>query len=244
MNQGNLFTRDSVVNQELTMQSGKPWDPLQFRESEQRLYRLGFFRAVSIGPLDGAIDSPVEDVVVKVSERDSGSFEVGGDLNSEDGLHLVAEVRQRNFQGNGKGLALGADAYIKSASQIIDAGTLRAVYSDPRLAGSDVEMYNELFFQQSIELSEEYSYDRYGNSNLFRYPISESLTGSINATFFHERVYDVPEDIVIGNDDEGFGVFSVLANEIDVDLRYDKFNPSRGCRSLQKTRIYCEVIGA
>lgn len=244
LNQGNLFTRDSVIEHELMMQAGSPWDSTQFYRSEQGLYRLGFFRAVSIAPLDGAIDTPVEDVVVKVAERDSGSFEFGGDINSEDGLHLVAEVRQRNFQGNGNGLAIGADAYVKSADHVIDAGTIRGVYSDPRLGVSNVEMYNELFLQQSIELSEEFSYDRYGNSNLFRFPILDSLTGNVSASFFRERVYDVPTDIIIGDNDAGSRFYSILANELDFDLRDDKFNPSRGFRSLLRSRVASSVIGS
>lgn len=242
LNRGNYFTRDFVINQELEFASGNVWDPAKIEASEQQLYRLGLFRGVEIEPLDGVIDSSTEDVAVRVSERDTGSFEVGADVNSDDGLHLVGEVRQRNLSGNGNGLALGVDGYIKTRA--LDAGTIRLAYNDPRLGSSDLELLSELYAQTSIELAQDYSYDRYGSATLVRFPITEELRGNFTASLFRERLFDVPEDMVLGPHDRGSHFITMLGNELDYDIRDDTFNPRSGFRSVLRTSLATELLAS
>ncbi|MCC6221310.1 MAG: outer membrane protein assembly factor BamA [Deltaproteobacteria bacterium] len=239
---GNVFTHDYVIRRELKVDSGDFWSPLKVQQSEQALYQLGFFRTVSIGPLDNALDSQVEDVYVDVRERDTGSFEFGGELSSEDGLHVITEARQRNFAGTGNSLGVGLDAYFKSGHRIFDTGRARSTFTVPYFLARKLELYNELFALASFQHVHTFSYDRLGAAQQLRYLLSEHLKYKLGYTAYYENLSDVPEDIIIGERDVGDTIFTVANTEFDLDFRDDLYNPTSGGKSVLQFELSHDAI--
>ena len=241
---GNSYTHDAVIKRELSFQEGMPWDPNLVEKSQSALYSLGFFRDVAIAPAQGTLSEGVEDVIVTVTERDTGSVDGTATFNTEEGLHLAGELAQRNLFGGGAAVVLGTDAFFKQGEALLDAGTLRAAYAKPRVFDTKVDFTAEGFLQSSIRLFDSFSYDREGTAAILRYPFGEQLRGSVGLTAFNERVYDVPEDIILGPQDQGKTFYSLGTANLELDKRDNAYNPRRGFRTVLGYKLSSPLFGS
>ncbi|MCC6953785.1 MAG: hypothetical protein IT290_06680, partial [Deltaproteobacteria bacterium] len=128
---GNYYTHDDVIRRDLRIAPGDLWTPIPLERTTQELLKTGLFRTVLLEPADGALDSSDEDLAVTVEERDTGTFDLGVGLDTEDGLHLTGELGQRNFEGNGDAIVLVMDAYFKNGDRVFDAGRIKGLYRRP-----------------------------------------------------------------------------------------------------------------
>ena len=244
------FTHDYVIERELDFGLSSNWDSERLKKVEQKLFRLGHFRSVSIEPKDGVLDSNSESLVVKVGERDTGVFGLGASIDSEDGLHISSELGQRNFSGTGDSLVFGLDAFFRNGDRLIDAGYARAVYTKPHFFETLAEMYFEAFGQFSRELISQFSSDRIGASLSFRYPLNEIfpktkvLRLNFGYTIFDEDIFDVSEAAIIDDRDEGRTLYSTLSLNLDWDLRDNPFNPRSGFRTQLSGSYSVDSIGS
>lgn len=106
--QGNSHTLDKVVRRELDqVQPDRPANPQAIKESEQRLLRSGRFgqgtetkpgepATITLQPEDPA-NPGYRDVLVTVSETNTGSFSIGGAAGSDSGLTARLSLNQQNF---------------------------------------------------------------------------------------------------------------------------------------------------
>lgn len=241
---GNTSVSDRLVRRELQFNSGEALVPERLRSSEQALFRTGYFRSVEIRPADGAVDEEVEDISVVVSERDTGSIELGAAVNSEDGLHLFGQLGQRNLGGTGRSVVMGLDGFFKSGSRLFDAGNARIVFSEPHVFDSDAEWLNEAFAQYSIDFIDPFSYDRVGGSTSLRYPLTEKFFASFGLTAYYEHLFDVAPDVILGPDDSGNSYFSFLHTQLDFDRRDNPYNPRDGYRTVFQARFNSQALGA
>ncbi len=97
---GNTLTRDDVVRREVQFQPSRTLDGTQIDETQQRLRKTNLFAPgsakVTIQPEDP--DNPgFRDVLVEVDETNTGSFNIGGAVNSDAGLSAIISLQQRNF---------------------------------------------------------------------------------------------------------------------------------------------------
>ena len=240
--EGNVLSRDAVILRALQFAPDELLSARKLRASEDALYQLGFFKSVRIEPLDGHFDSGVEDLVVRVFERDSGTIDFGGSFNTEDGLHLSTELNQRNLDGTGNGVLLGVDGYFKTGSRFFDSGTARALFSHPYLFGTNADLFVEGFAQYSLELVKPYSHDKAGTSVGVNYPIAERLEGAVSVVTFREALLDVPLDVQLGEFDSGNSFYSEIHSQLEWDQRDNAFNPREGYRSMVQGRLSSEAL--
>lgn len=240
--EGNVLSRDAVILRALQFAPDELLSARKLRASEDALYQLGFFKSVRIEALDGQFDSGVEDLVVRVFERDSGTIDFGGSFNTEDGLHLSTELNQRNLDGTGNGVLLGVDGYFKTGSRFFDSGTARALFSHPYLFGTNADLFVEGFAQYSLELVKPYSHDKAGTSVGVNYPIAERLEGAVSIVAYREALLDVPLDVQLGEFDSGNSFYSELHSQIEWDQRDNAFNPREGYRSMVQGRLSSEAL--
>ncbi|MGA2192317.1 MAG: outer membrane protein assembly factor BamA [Nitrospirota bacterium] len=98
--QGNVKTRDKVIRREIKFSEGDIYDTSSLKLTYERLKRLDFFEDVEIVP-DRKGNSDVVDLNVKVKEKSTGSFSIGGGYSTVDRLVAIGEVTQNNFLGRG-----------------------------------------------------------------------------------------------------------------------------------------------
>ncbi|MEO8327653.1 MAG: outer membrane protein assembly factor BamA, partial [Nitrospirota bacterium] len=96
---GNNKTRDNVIRRELRVDERDMIDSPGIKRSFERLNNLNFFETVEILPKQIA---PGEvDLDVKVKEKPTGSFSIGGGFSTLDQFTLIADITEGNLFGRG-----------------------------------------------------------------------------------------------------------------------------------------------
>jgi outer membrane protein insertion porin family len=105
---GNMKTRDKVVRRELEIGEQDLFSATRLRKSREALQRLGFFREVEFKTRQTTAPDKI-DVVVQVSEGQTGSFSAGAGFSSADRLLFNVRVSEINLFGRGQRVVLNAD---------------------------------------------------------------------------------------------------------------------------------------
>lgn len=103
---GNNRTRDEVIRREFRQFESSWYDAEKIKLSRDRLDRLGFFRDVNVETTDvpGAPDQV--DLTVTVTERPTGSLQLGAGFSSAEKLALSFSIKQENAFGTGNYLGI------------------------------------------------------------------------------------------------------------------------------------------
>jgi outer membrane protein insertion porin family len=104
---GNSRTRDKVVRREMKISEGELYNQTALEVSRRRVTALGFFETVDISSKRGSSDEFIV-VNVEVSERATGTFQIGAGFSSVENFIAQAQVSQNNLFGRGQTLALSA----------------------------------------------------------------------------------------------------------------------------------------
>ncbi len=96
---GNDKTKDNVIRRELRVDESDVIDTVSIKRSFQRLNNLNYFETVEILPKQVAPDTV--DLDVKVKEKSTGAFSIGGGFSTLDKLVAVADITEGNLGGNG-----------------------------------------------------------------------------------------------------------------------------------------------
>lgn len=95
---GNKTTQDRVIRRELRMEPGRPYDYTEVQRARQRLLRTRLFSDVNITALaPDLVDPKYRDLLVEVTERQSGSIGFGVALGSDDGVFGEFTLTENNF---------------------------------------------------------------------------------------------------------------------------------------------------
>jgi outer membrane protein insertion porin family len=96
---GNDKTKDNVIRRELRVDEQDVIDTPALKRSFQRLNNLNFFEKVEILPAQVGVDKV--DLNVRVKEKPTGQFSVGGGFSTLDQLVAIADITEGNLGGNG-----------------------------------------------------------------------------------------------------------------------------------------------
>jgi outer membrane protein insertion porin family len=104
---GNTKTRDKVIRREMRIIEGEPYNQTLLDYSKRRVTALGFFEKVDISTKRGSDDDKM-DVNVEVTERPTGTFQIGAGFSSVENFIAQAQISQNNLLGRGTSLTLQA----------------------------------------------------------------------------------------------------------------------------------------
>ncbi len=153
---------EDTVRQMLQLKTGEAWRMDLLEESHRQLQRSGLFSSVAIQPLDGELDSDVENVALKLTERPLTSLEVGGGLNSEYGFHAFSEALDRSFFKDGRTLSLRLDAYYDPTEGQISHGVASMGYAQNDLWDTGLTLNEDVRYQKFDLPTYEFDLDRLG----------------------------------------------------------------------------------
>jgi outer membrane protein assembly complex protein YaeT len=138
--EGNAITRDYVLLKEVEFKVGDTLTPALIDESLARLQRLGIFTAVDIHTLEEKTMVSRRTVLIRVSDRDPGVYNVGAGITNELGLTFrgYTGVAYRNLSGLARAVSLRADindyaSSVQFLERKISAGYLQPYLFDTRL---------------------------------------------------------------------------------------------------------------
>lgn len=139
---GNTKTRDKVIRRELKISEGELYSESLMEFSKNRVQALGFFEKVEISTKRGSTDDRLE-VNVEVTERPTGTFQIGAGFSSIENFIAQAQVAQNNLFGRGTTMRLSAQ--ISSLRQLFSIN-----YIDPYFLDTNVTFsfsgYNQLLY--------------------------------------------------------------------------------------------------
>ncbi|BFU90029.1 MAG: putative Outer membrane protein assembly factor YaeT [Nitrospira sp.] len=172
---GNDKTRDNVIRREIRVDEQDVIDTASLKRSFQRLNNLNFFETVEILPAQVASDKV--DLNVRVKEKPTGMFSLGGGFSTLDRLVAIADITQGNLGGYGyMGRIRGQLGQRRSLGSI----TFRNPYLYDSLTSLQVDGYRSITNYLSY-----YEQRTGGNVTLGRW-LSEYVTGSIS--LFGEQI--------------------------------------------------------
>lgn len=172
---GNDKTRDNVIRREIRVDEQDVIDTASLKRSFQRLNNLNFFETVEILPAQVAPDKV--DLNVRVKEKPTGMFSIGGGFSTLDRLVAIADITQGNLGGYGY---LG-----RIRGQLGQRRTLGHItFRNPYLNDSLTSLQVDGFRSATNFLS--YFEERTGGSVTLGRWLSEYVTGSVS--FFGEQI--------------------------------------------------------
>ncbi|MBN8486268.1 MAG: outer membrane protein assembly factor BamA [Burkholderiales bacterium] len=143
---GNTVTRDEVVRREFRQFESAWYDGTKIKLSRDRVERLGFFEEVTIdtNEVPGAPDQV--DLVVNVTEKQTGTLQLAAGFSQYDKLSLSASVRKENILGSGN--YLGVDVNTSKSQRNLLISTV-----DPYFTDDGVSRSLDLYYRTSKPLN-------------------------------------------------------------------------------------------
>ncbi|MFZ5486146.1 MAG: outer membrane protein assembly factor BamA [Pseudomonadota bacterium] len=166
---GNNRTRDEVIRREFRQFESAWYDGDKIRLSRDRVDRLGYFTEVNVetDEVPGAPDQV--DLVVNVTEKPTGSLQLGAGFSSAEKVTLSFAIKQENVFGSGNylGVEVNTSKYRR---------TLVLSTTDPYFTQDGVSRTIDLYYRSHKPYAEQggdYEIDTTGASLRFGVPFSE-----------------------------------------------------------------------
>lgn len=225
---GNTFTKDYVLLNEIDLQPGDTLSPSKLDEAVSKLQRTGYFNTVEVRTLEEKTSVANRTLVIKVTERDPGLFTLGAGVTNELGVTLrgYTGIAYNNIKGTGRGVSLRLEGnYNVSEIKYLESKTTLG-YVEPYLF--DSKFRGRVNLSRSSQIT-----DRnhpYKVSDVFQtvYSLERDITSHLTFiwdiwnsahykdSFLFSDVSPEAQDIV------------TLGPRFDIDFRDNPFNPTRG----------------
>ena len=137
---GNTKTRDKVLRREMEIEEGNLFSETKLEDSKRRIVALGYFERVDVSTEQGSTPESIN-INFEVTERPTGTFQVGAGFSSIENFIATAQIQQANLFGNGQSLAL--QAQISGLRQLISIRFFEPYFLDSDWSSS-VELYDNL----------------------------------------------------------------------------------------------------
>lgn len=220
---GNSRTQDKVIRREFKLKEGDAFNASKLRRSKQRVENLDYFDKVDFKTQPVYGDSSRTDIDVKVSEKSTGSFNIGVGWSSYDGLLFETGITERNILGTGN--IVNLNAMISQRETQYVAGLTNPYFLDmPLLAGIEL-------FRTSRDNSDysSYSYNSTGGAIRFGWDYTDRLRQTVRYTLRQDDVTDIDDDASIYiKEQEGDTMVSMIGQELSYDRRDSRINPTEG----------------
>jgi len=176
--EGNEKTFDRVIRRELPLEPGQPYDSTRIDVTERRLENMNYFSSVEIMPLDTSyLDE--KDLLIRVTEKPTGTINLGAGFSSIDSITGFLEVTQTNFD------LFGWDNDWTGAGQRfrmnLRGGNERRDFSisitEPWFLEQRLALTVEAFYRDLLFLSDQYDQTNYGVSVDLRKSLGEFTYG-------------------------------------------------------------------
>lgn len=166
---GNNRTRDEVVRREFRQFEASWYDADKIRLSRDRVDRLGYFKEVNIETSDVPGSPDQIDLNINVSEKPTGSLQLGAGFSSAERLALSFSIKQENAFGSGN--YLGVEVNTSKYNRTIAFNTV-----DPYFTNDGISRTIDVYHRRSKPYDDQggnYELVTSGASMRFGVPFSE-----------------------------------------------------------------------
>lgn len=237
---GNNKTRDKVIRRELRVTEQDILDTQALKRSFQRINNLNFFENAEIVPKE--VEKGWVDLDVRVKEKSTGTFSVGGGYSSVERIVGLVQVEQGNLFGTGN--LLRVKTQIGKLSQNVTL-TYRVPYLFDRDISGTWDLYDErlLYFSSYDEkrLGTDYTLGKY---------FSEYVSGSVTYTLEELQIYNydvgfnfIGDPLILAQQALGLTTTSRVGVSLSRDTRDFFFDPKVGGRSSISVELAGTFLG-
>ncbi|MCL1826505.1 MAG: outer membrane protein assembly factor BamA, partial [Candidatus Cloacimonetes bacterium] len=240
---GNTKTKEKVIRRQLTIAPGDYFKQSRIIRSQQNVYNLGFFEPdmeLDYAPINREGDV---DLFLKVTDRSSGSANVGLGYNSRDKLLGTMSLALNNAFGNSWQTSINWET--SGSHNNVELG-----FVNPYLYDTDVLFGTSLYNTRRRWSSANYNVQTMGAGVRFGYPIKAidysriSLGYSIGGREYSIRNRDVYYSHILDKlDAAGWQTTSSVNMTLSRDSRDNVFFPTTGSRIVLHSELAGGPVG-
>ncbi len=238
---GNVRTKDEIIRRRLAIRPGDRYNGESIRRSFRNVLNLGYFKGPP-EPSQRVVDDQLADLVLRVEEADTGRFNFGGGLMSDEGVFGFLELALNNFDiANWPKFSGGGQKF----NARMQRGTVRNEasigFTDPYFLSYPLSFGVELYTRDIRYYTyNDFSVERIGGRISFGKRFTEDVGLTLRFRAEQVDIHDVDDDTPQEIQDEE-GVRDTLAVMLGItrDTRDYFFDPSAGSR----LRLSTEVAG-
>ncbi|MFO0735846.1 MAG: outer membrane protein assembly factor BamA [Labilithrix sp.] len=246
---GNTKTRDKVLRREMEIEEGMLFSETKLEDSKRRIVALGYFERVDVSTEQGSSPETIN-INFEVTERPTGTFQVGAGFSSIENFIATAQIQQANLFGNGQSLAL--QAQISGLRQLISIRFFEPYFLDSDWSSS-IELYDNLL------VFPDFARRTLGGALTFGYALIQPwLRLGVTATVQHDSVDTSQVNTFFGSTSGFVSVFQrlPLANlfnsgrtislrpALTYDTRNNRLFPSSGLFFQASTELATSYFGS
>jgi outer membrane protein insertion porin family len=245
---GNTKTRDKVIRRELEIKEGESFSETLLERSRERITRLGYFERVDLST--EASEEPGQvNVNIEVTERPTGTFQVGAGFSSIESFIATAQVQQANLFGRGQSLALMAQ--LSGLRQLVDIRFIEPYLLDTRIS-AQVNLFDQLRAFSGFSLNSR------GGSLSLGYPLlGPELAAAVTYTLKNDQVDTSTTSTFFGTASASTvfqrlplanlfqsGITSSLKPTLTYDTRNNRLFPSAGIYIQASSELALAELGS
>jgi outer membrane protein insertion porin family len=247
--QGNVKTKDRVIRRELSVAPGEVFDMTRVKLSRQRLEAMNYFERVETdAEPDPSLPPDRKNLIISVTEKSTGNFQVGAGYSSIDSLFAFVEVSQANFDLFNPPKFMGGGHRLRLRAQV--GGRLQdyqITFIEPWFFEKKLEFSTDLYHRELRYVSINRLYDE-GRSGIrlgFRRALgSDFLIGGISYTLENVGILDVDTNAPVAiQQEEGDRIVSKVGLSLTYDTRNHPLNPNRGTRTELRGELAGGLFG-
>jgi len=166
---GNYKTNDEVLRREFRLMEGGELSNSKLDRSKVRLQRLAYIEEVTVDKVPVAGTDDLVDIIVKVSERLAGSFNIGAGFSQNQGFVFNLGMTLDNLNGTGEKLILNLSRDVTGQAYSIS-------FTDPYYTIDAISRTLSLSFRQrdtSTQNIANYLQNNFGANLSYSLPLSE-----------------------------------------------------------------------
>ncbi len=238
--EGNHVTRDYVIQREIDVSPGDPFNLEEVRDSQARIFRTGFFSNVMIDMLPAGPPDRT-DLVFHVEEQKTGMASLGAGYSSEDRLVGMIRVSQENLFGRGQRLSAMWEFGARKQNYRLDFHE-PWLFNTPTPFGASLYNTVRRRYFRGETISGSYDERRSGGSLMLGRHFTREFTAQARYSLEQVRQYNIDasiEDFVL----EDAETTSSITPNVTYDARDIPFDPSKGYYLRLSNQIAGGILG-